>query len=377
MENDRYARLTKKYSDSFSNRDKKEFKLSNGADRAKAMSSHDKPKDLKTTIIKLLKYLSHEKMLLMIAISCAIINALTTLFGSYLLRPIINKYIYFGIEDINDKLEGLFYSLLLLAIIYIVNVVTQWLQQRIMLNVSQTTLKHLRSGLYHKIQCLPMSYFDNNSTGDTMSRFTNDVDTMGEMLNATLIQLISGMITIAGTVFLMIYTNWILGLITIIVTPLLTVINKTIIKKGRSAYSKQQRSLGMLNGFSEEIISGLKVVKVFNHEDIAIDEFEFLNKQLTDSQIKAQFNSGIMGPITHQLCNVIYAITACVGGILVINYGFDIGGLTISLNYTRQFNRPINEISMQMNTVFAALAGVERVFEVLDKDSENDYLGER
>lgn len=203
-----------------------------------------------------------------------------------------------------------------------------------------------------------------------MSRFTNDVDTVGEMLNTTLMQIISGAITIVGTVVLMIYTNWILGLITLIMTPVLTFVSRMIMKKGRNAYKEQQKNLGMLNGFSEEIISGQKVVKVFNHEKIAIDEFDFLNGELQQSQIKAQFRSGIMGPVTHQLCNVSYGIVASVGGLLVALRGFDFGGLAISLNFTRSFNRPINEISMQMNVIFSALAGAERVFEVLDESSE-------
>ena len=203
-----------------------------------------------------------------------------------------------------------------------------------------------------------------------MSRFTNDVDTVGEMLNTTLIQIISGAITIVGTVVLMVYTNWILGLITLIMTPVLTFVSRLIMKKGRNAYKEQQKNLGMLNGFSEEIISGQKVVKVFNHETVAIDEFDFLNGELVEAQIKAQFRSGIMGPVTHQLCNVSYGIVACVGGLLVALRGFDYGGLAISLNFTRSFNRPINEISMQMNVIFSALAGAERVFEVLDESSE-------
>jgi ATP-binding cassette subfamily B protein len=127
----------------------------------------------------------------------------------------------------------------------------------------------------------------------------------------------------------------------------------------------------MLNGFAEETISGQKVVKVFNHEETAQEEFSYLNQELCEAQIKAQFRSGIMGPVTHQLCNVSYALTACVGAILVVVKGFDIGGLTVSLNYTRQFNRPINEISMQMNTVFSALAGAERVFDVMDEVPED------
>jgi ATP-binding cassette subfamily B protein len=153
-------------------------------------------------------------------------------------------------------------------------------------------------------------------------------------------------------------------------TPVLTLISKRIIKSGQNAYRTQQRSLGMLNGFAEETISGQKVVKVFNHEETAQDEFSYLNRELCEAQIRAQFRSGIMGPITHQLCNAIYALTACVGGVLVVVKNFDIGGLTVSLNYTRHFNRPINEISTQMNTVFSALAGAERVFDVLDEAPE-------
>lgn len=203
-----------------------------------------------------------------------------------------------------------------------------------------------------------------------MSRFTNDVDTIGEMLNTTLIQIISGAITIAGTIILMLYTNPILGLITIIAAPVLTYLSKTIMKRGRTAYTRQQKNLGMLNGFIEEMVSGQKVVKVFNYEENVRDEFSYLNEKLCSAQEEAQFRSGIMGPVTHQLCNVVYAVTASVGGILVAMEKFDVGGLTVSLNYTRQFNRPINEVSMQLNTVFAALAGAERVFDVLDEKSE-------
>lgn len=372
--NSRYERLVKKYGGTKVENNKKEMKVLARADRSRAMSATGKPKDLKKTVARLASYSVHERKWLMIAIVCAIVNTVATLVASYFLRPIINTFIYYDPNeiDLSGRLAGLFKALAIMAVIYLIGVITLWLQQRLMLTVSQRSLKHMRNDLYCKMQTLPMKYFDNNSTGDIMSRFTNDVDTVGEMLNTTLIQLISGIITLVGTVALMIVTNWILGLITIIATPLLTVISKTIIKKGRKAYAKQQKNLGILNGFTEEIISGQKVVKVFNHEEIAIDEFSYLNQELTKAQIKAQFNSSIMGPMTHQLCNVIYAVTACVGGILVVRNGFDIGGLTISLNYTRKFNRPINDISMQMNTVFAALAGAERVFEVLDEEPEMD-----
>jgi len=336
------------------------------------MGATGKPKEMWKTIKRLLTYLSKERFLFIVAMLCSIVFTVATLIASYILRPIMNKFIYFDASnpDLTGRLQGLGLGLGVMAIIYAVAVLSQWAQQRIMLTVSQNSLKHMRNDLYRKIQSLPMRYFDTHATGDIMSRFTNDVDAIGEMLNTTLIQIISGAITIVGTIILMLYTNPILGAITIVMTPLLTLASKLIIKYGQNAYQQQQRSLGMLNAFSEETISGQKVVKVFNHEQIAIDEFEYLNTQLCQAQKKAQFTAGIMGPVTHQLCNVSYAITACVGGLLVIFKGFDIGGLTISLNYTRSFNRPINEISMQMNTVFSALAGAERIFEVLDEEPE-------
>lgn len=368
----RYAYLAQKYGTITVESDKAEIRVPVGTDKNRAMGMQGRPKELKKTVLRLVAYLACEKRMLTVALLCALLYTLSALAGSYLLRPIINTFIYYapGKEDLRERIQGLFGALLLLGSLYLISGAAQWIQQRVMLKVSQRALKHLRWDLYEKIQTLPMTYFDNNSTGDTMSRFTNDVDVVGEMLNTTLIQLISGLITISGTVVLMLVTNWFLGLITIIVTPLLVIISKTIVKKGRSAYARQQQVLGMLNGFVEEILSGQKVVKVFNHEERAVEEFAYLNEELKKTQIKAQFQSSLMGPITHQLCNVVYAITACVGGILVVKRGFDIGGLTISLNYTRQFNRPINEISMQMNTVFAALAGAERVFEVLEKEPE-------
>ena len=368
----RYERLVHKYEGREAGKEKAQLRMPVGPDRNRALGMRGKPKNAAKTISSLMGYLAQEKKLLILAFACVVIQTCSALAGSYLLRPIINAFIYYAPEDtgLTERTKDLFMALILLALIYFLSVAVQWIQQRIMLTVSQRTLKQLRQDLYRKLQTLPMCYFDNNSTGEIMSCFTNDVDVIGEMLNTTLIQLISGVITVIGTVVLMLATNWILGLFTIVVTPLLIGISKTIVKRGRVSYSRQQKCLGILNGFTEETISGQKVVKVFNHEEIAADEFAYLNNELKKAQIEAQFQASLMGPITHQLCNLVYAVTACVGGILVVKQGFDIGGLTISLNYTRQFNRPINEVSMQMNTVFAALAGAERVFEVLETEPE-------
>lgn len=374
MNQERARRLQKKYEGSSTpNSPQKTMNVTGRNNNQGAMGAIGKPKSMGKTISRLAYYLGSEKKLLIIAMISVIVFTFTSLAVSYMLRPIINAYIYDdGTHVIGHRLTQLFYALLLLGSIYLLQVFSSWLQQRLMLTVSQRSLSRLRQELFNKLQTLPISYFDNQSTGDIMSRFTNDIDTIGEMLNTTHVQIISGIINIIGTIILMLYTNPVLGSITIIMTPILTFVSKFIIKKGRRSYTLQQRNLGILNGFAEETISGQKVVKVFNHEEIAEDEFNYLNNALCDAQIKAQFQAGIMGPVTHQLCNLTYALTACIGGILVVTQGFDLGGLTVSVNYTRQFNRPINEISMQMNVVFAALAGAERVFEVFDMPSETE-----
>ena len=351
-----------------------EMSVGSRGSRDRSLQMSGRPKDMKQTVLRLMRYLSHEKKLFILAMTCTVVYTAASLAVSYLLRPVINRFIYYDPEDgnVEARISGLAAALLFLALVYGMEVLSQWLQSRLMLSVSQRSLERMRGDLFGKLQTLPIRYFDDQATGDIMSRFTNDVDTVGEMLNTTLIQILSGAVTIVGTIVLMLYTNPILGGITLVMTPVLTWISKLIIKKGRGAYARQQKTLGTLNGFVQETVSGQKVVKVFNHEDAAMAEFAGLNRELRDAQIKAQFRAGIMGPVTHQLCNMTYALTACVGALLVVRRGFDLGGLTVSLNYTRRFNRPINEISMQMNTVFAALAGAERVFEVMDCEPERD-----
>ena len=375
MDQKKLERLEKKYSSHSLKPEKKQMSPGPRRGPMANMGAHGKPKNALKTIVKLLRYLSDQKVLLVCALICALLHTGFSLASSYVLRPIMNRFLYYAPgTDISARLTGLLGGIGVMAVIYLSSILTMWGQQRIMLVVSQRSLKQMRTDLYKKLQTLPVRYFDTNSTGDIMSRFSNDVDAVGDMLNHTLIQIISGAITIVGTIVLMLYTNWILGLITIVMTPLLTFASKAILKSGRSAYVTQQKSLGALNGFAEETISGQKVVKVFNHEKIAVEEFSYLNDKLCNAQIKAQFCSGIMGPVTHQLCNISYGITACVGAILVVTRGFDIGGLTISVNYTRSFNMPINQISMQMNTVFSALAGAERVFEVLAEEGEKEDI---
>ena len=257
-----------------------------------------------------------------------------------------------------------------MAAIYSVGVVAAYLQSRIMIGISQKAISKIRSDLFCKMQKLPVRFYDTNNHGEIMSRFTNDVDAVGEMLNQTVVQLVAGVISIAGTLGLMIYTNIWLTLVTLVMIPLIMRAGGEIAKRSRSHYGAQQAALGTLNGYIEETITGQKVVKVFCHEEIAEEEFEFLNYDLKEKQIRAQFFGGIMGPVMGNLSQVTYTLTAAIGGILCVARGFDIGGLTVFLNYSRQFSRPINEVSMQVNTIFSALAGAERVFAVMDQEPE-------
>ena len=374
MNEERARRLEEKYRGKSSGTGGRSAELNVGrnASRNRGLGAQGKPADAIKVIRRLWNYMAGEKRLMILAFISAVIFTVTSLALTYLLRPVINRFIYYDPGDPvpSGRIRGLAQALAILGMIYLISVLAQYLQGRLMLRVSQKTLGRMRRDLFEKMQSLTVSYFDTHQAGDLMSRYTNDIDTVGEMLNTTLIKIISGAITLAGTVVLMLYTSLILGAITILAAPLLTWLSREIIKRGRAAYRAQQAALGMVNAFAQETISGQKVVRVFGHEEILEDEFAYLNGQLRHAQQMAQFRSGIMGPVTHQLCNVVYALTACAGGIMVSAGIFDVGGLTVSLNYTRQFNRPINEISMQMNTVFAALAGAERVFEVMDTEPE-------
>lgn len=330
-----------------------------------------KPKDVKGTIIRLLRYLQKDKALLAVVFLCVILNAGASLAGSYMLRPIINTYI--APTDGPGDPAGLAMALVVMGAVYLVGVLASYAQARIMIQVSQKALMSLRDDLFCKMQKMPVRFFDTNSNGDLMSRYTNDLDAVGEMLNNTLVQLFAGIIQIIGTVSLMLYTNIWLTLITVVLTPLMIRAGGFVASRSRKYYHAQQEAIGKLNGYVEEIVSGQKVVKVFNHEDAAVDEFRALNTDLREKQIRAQFFGGIMGPVMGNLSQVNYSLTAAIGGIFCVIRGFDVGGLTIFVNYSRQFSRPINEISMQVNTIFSALAGAERVFAVMDQDEEPDY----
>ncbi len=337
--------------------------------RRRMSMAKGKPKEMKKTVGRLMGYVNVDRPKMILALFCVVVNTLANLAGSYMLRPIINTYIA-PVDGSRGDAAGLAGALTVMALVYSVGVLTNYLQAKVMLTVAQNALKRLRDELFIKLQALPVRYYDTNANGDIMSRFTNDVDTIGNMLSSTLVQLFSGALSLIGTFLLMVYTNVYLTLVTLVMIPVMMKAGGGVARRSRRFFSAQQYSLGALNGYIEETVTGQKVVKVFCHEDVAEEEFKLLNEKLRDDQIRAQFFGGIMGPVMGNLSQVNYSLTACVGGLLCVLKGFDVGGLTVFLNFSRQFSRPINEISMQISNVFSALAGAERVFKVMDEAPE-------
>ncbi len=328
-----------------------------------------KPKNMGATVSRLFSYVAKYKVRLFAVILCMVASTGTSLAGSYILRPIVNN-IADAKTSVPDRIVNLASILTFVSVIYLVGVVSTYLQGRLMMTVSQNSIEKLRSDLFNKLQTLPVRYFDSNATGDIMSRFTNDIDNIDTMINNTITSLVSGIITLVGTLAMMIYTNWILTLVTVVFMPLFIFLAGAIARSSGKYYAAQQSALGALNGYIEESVTGSKVVKVFNHEEICGEEFALLNDDMREKQFGAQFFGGIMGPIMGNTSQISYAVTAGVGGLLSLFRGFDIGGIAIFCNYSRQFSMPINMISQQTSTIFAALAGAERVFSVMDLTPE-------
>ena len=335
-----------------------------------------KPKNTKAAIKRVLGYVKDDKAKIGFAFLCVILSAVSSLAGSYMIRPIMNNYLLPTGESFGD-VSGLLRSLFIMAGVFLIGVASTYLQSKTMIGVSQKALSKIRSELFEKMQQLPVKFFDTHPTGEVMSRFTNDVDTIGETLNNTIVHMFSGLINLIGSLCLMLYTNVPLTIVTLIMAPIMAKVGTTIAKRSRKNFSEQQKALGKVNGFIEESVTGQKVIKVFCHEEQSIKEFSELNEQLRNGQVKAQFAGGIMGPCMNALGQVNYTVTSAVGAIFCVIRGFDVGGLTVFVNFSRHFSRPINELSQQLTTVMSSLAGAERVFEVMDMEPEKTLADEK
>lgn len=327
---------------------------------------YQRPKDMKGTFKKLMGYVGKYKGSLVLVAVCLLISSAASVATSYLLKPLLNDYIIPG------DFPGLFKMLLVMGGMYLLSSLCSFAYARIMVHVAQHTVAALRQDLFNRLQQLPVSYYDRHQSGDLMSRFTNDIDTVSEMLNSSFASIISNVLTFVGTVVMMIVLNPWLTLITFLFLGLMGLVVKVIGGRSRANFQRQQAALGALNGYIEEMIEGQKVIKVFNHEGQAVERFTALNGDYRDAATAAQAYAGMMMPAMGNLSKINYAVTCCVGGLLAIGGVFDIGSLGAYLLYVKQVSQPVGQISQQINTLLAAAAGAERIFAVMDEQPETD-----
>ena len=325
-----------------------------------------RPKDIKGTFRKLMGYVGRYKGSLVLVAVCLVVSSGASVATSYMLKPLLNSYIIPG------DFPGLFKMLLLMGGLFALSSLCSYAYARIMVHVAQHTVAALRQDLFDRLQELPVSYYDRHQSGDLMSRFTNDIDTISEMLNSSFASIISNVLTFVGTVAMMIVLNPWLTLITFLFLGLMAVVVKTIGGRSRTNFQRQQAALGAMNGYIEEMIEGQKVIKVFNHEGQAVARFTDLNGGYRDAATAAQAYAGMMMPAMGNLSKINYAVTCCVGGLLAIGGVFDVGSLGAYLLYVKQVSQPVGQISQQINTLLAAAAGAERIFAVMEEQPEAD-----
>ena len=327
-----------------------------------------RPENFWKTLRTLLHYMGNHRFLLLAVAVLVSLSALANLLGTYMLKPIVNDYI------IPRDVNGLIHAVALTACIYGAGVLSAYGYTQIMVVVAQKIVCEIREDLFHRMQSLPLRYFDTNPNGDTMSRFTNDVDTISDALNNSFAMMVQSFIQIVGTLTLIFILNWQLSLIVLLCYVLMFAYIRFSGQRSRHYFGQQQRCLGRLNGFVEEMIQGQKVVKVFTHEQKALDGFRQLNDQLKDSANKANSFANIMMPVNAQLGNISYAVCALAGAAMAVSGmgGTTLGTVVAFLSLNKGFNMPISQVSMQANSVIMALAGAERIFKMMDEPSETD-----
>ncbi|WP_235380101.1 ABC transporter ATP-binding protein [Pseudoflavonifractor phocaeensis] len=320
------------------------------------------------TIRRLVGYLTRSKLPLFFVLLCLFISVCTNIGGSYMMRGIINNFIWSGCTDF----AGLGLAILKLVGVYLIGCLATYGQSATMVRLAQRGVNRLRKDLFDKLQQLPLSYFDKHPHGELMSRFTNDADNVQTALEQSVVSLLSSCLMFVGLVVMMVTINWKLFLVTALVLALTMFLFKNLGGRSRKYYQAQQAALGKVNGEIQEMIEGLKVVKAFTHEEQAKAEFRQLNNAYRDAAQRANFYSTMIMPVAGNLMNVSYALTAAFGGLLAVLQGFDLGGLVVYLNYSKQVGQPLNQISQQMTTLLSALAGAERIFDVMDTKPEVD-----
>lgn len=333
-----------------------------------------KPKDASGTFKRVMGYMFKNKLLLVMVTIFVLVSSAAGVVGTYMLKPIINQCIIPMIGKQNDSalLQTFIKMLSFTAIVYGLGAFSNYAYSRIMTKVTNNTLFAIRTDLFNKTQDLPIKFHDTHLHGDIMSLYTNDIDTLRVAMSSGFTHLISSSITVVSTFFMMLFISPLLTLFIILMLFVMLAIVKFIGKRSARFFKKQQAAIGMLNGYSEEMITGAKVIKVFCREEKIKNDFQKLNENVRKSATLANIFATIIMPIMGNISYLNYAVTAAFGAMLVIGGRMDIGSVASFLQYTRSFSQPITQISQQFNSILAALAGAERIFRLIDEDSEAD-----
>ena len=329
-------------------------------------TSYKRPKNTKKTLLQMFSYLGrHKKSMAAIAVLVAI-SALANIYGTYLLKPVINTYV------LQKDIPGLIRMILFMGVMYGTGALACFGYNQLMVRTSQTVVKEIRADLFSHVQTLPLKYFDAHTHGELMSRFTNDVDTISEALNNSFAMLIQSFITVSGTIIMLLVLDARLSVIVFLFLFLMVLYIRHNGKLSKKYFSEQQAYLGSINGFVEEMVAGQKVEKVFNHEAQDFEEFCRRNEALRTASTKALTYSGMTVPTVVALSYVNYAVSACVGGLFALSGLTDLGTLASYLVYVRQSAMPMNQFTQQINFLLVALASAERIFEMMDEEPEVD-----
>ena len=332
-------------------------------------------KDPKKTLLRLLSYLKPHIPVLIIVLICIVASSYAQTMGSQSLGTLVDEYILPMVASGSDDFQPVFRFLVQIAGIFLAGMVGSFLFSFLMVKVGQGTQKSIRDTMFTRMQTLPLRYFDSNTAGDIMSRYTSDIDTLRQMISQSIPQTASSLVMLVVVFVAMVRTSWILTLVMLFTASATVLVSKTLAGKSGKYFIGQQKSLGALNGYVEEMITGQKVVKVFSHEQVCKEQFDRLNDTLCDNAFKAGKFANIMGPINNNLGYLQYAVLAIVGGIVVVSSEgrlLSLGDLMAFMMLSRTFNMPINQISNQINAIVMALAGAERVFDLMDQEPEAD-----
>lgn len=324
------------------------------------------PKEVRKTVGQLMRYLGRHKLALAAVAVMVLIGSGANIFGTYLLKPVINRYVLPG------DVGGLLTMLLMMGVMYLAGATATWGYNQLMAHTGQQVVAEIRADLFAHVQTLPLRYFDAHTHGELMSRFTNDVDTLTNMLNNSFTMIIQSAIMVVGTITMLLVLNFRLSLIVIAFLAAMALFIRWNGRRSRRYYNEQQARLGDLNGFIEEMVSGQKVEKVFNHEPQDFETFCRRNEDLRKAATKAVTYSGMTVPTIVSLSYFNYAVSACVGGMFVLSGLMDLGSLSAYLVYVRQSAMPMNQFTQQVNLLMAALAGAERIFEMMEEQPEVD-----